>query len=87
MPDNARISLQLPNFDEVKSFPELRDACEQAFDTLAKAYRTLVNDGTVAIAGTQNKWRLAVDSTGDLIIEEETSPGVWTVSGWKLKKQ
>ncbi|KKL50961.1 hypothetical protein LCGC14_2300270 [marine sediment metagenome] len=87
MPDNARKSLQLPNFDEIKSFPELRLACGEAFDILAKAYRTLVNDGTVAIAGSNKKWRLAVDSTGDLIIEEETSAGVWTPSGWKLKRQ
>lgn len=87
MPDKARKSLQLPNFDQIKTFSELKDACEEAFDILGKAYRTLVNDGTIAIAGTQNKWRLAVDSSGDLIIEEETGSGVWTASGWKLKKQ
>lgn len=87
MPDEARKSLQLPNFDQIKSFPELTAACEEAFNILAKAYRTLVNDGTITVAGSQNKWRWAVDSNGDLIAQEETSPGVWATSGWKFKKQ
>ena len=87
MADMARKSLQLPIFDQIKSFPELREACEEAFDIIAKAYRNLVNDGTVIVAGSNNKWRFAVDSSGDLIIQEETSPGVWDLSGWKLEKQ